>query len=56
MPAPAASLAATGGVVSARVSRLLDPPGRARRAGHGLALSAVLLALSAVSVLLPLLS
>jgi Zn-dependent protease with chaperone function len=56
LPTPSASLAATGGVVSARVDRLLDPPGRTRRACHGLALSAVLLALAAVSVLLPVLS
>ena len=56
LPTPAAALAATGGVVSARVSRLLDPPGRTSRACHGLALSAVLLALAAVSVLLPVLS
>jgi Zn-dependent protease with chaperone function len=56
LPTPSASLAATGGVVSARVRRLLDPPGRTRRACHGLALSAVLVALAAVSVLLPVLS
>ena len=56
LPTPAAALAATGGVVSARVGRLLDPPGRTRRACHGLGLSAVLLALAAASVLLPVLS
>lgn len=56
LPTPAAALAATGGVVSARVRRLLDPPGRVSRVCHGLALSAVLLALAAVSVLLPVLS
>jgi Zn-dependent protease with chaperone function len=56
LPTPSASLAATGGVVSARVRRLLDPPGRTSRACHGLALSAVLLALAGVSVLLPVLS
>jgi Zn-dependent protease with chaperone function len=56
LPTPSASLAATGGVVSARVGRLLDPPGRTRRACHGLALSAVLLALAAASVVLPVLS
>jgi hypothetical protein len=55
LPTPSASLAATGGVVSARVRRLLDPPGRTSRACHGLALSAVLLALAGVSVLLPVL-
>ena len=53
---PSAALAATGGVVSARVRRLLDPPGRTSRACHGLALSVVLLALGAASVLLPVLS
>jgi Zn-dependent protease with chaperone function len=55
-PTPSATLAATGGVVSARVQRLLDPPGRTSRACHGLALSAALFALTAVSVLLPVLS
>jgi len=53
LAAPPTSLAATGGVVAARVGRLLDPPGRTSRACHGLALAAVLLALVAVSVLLP---
>ena len=56
LPTPSAALAATGGVVGARVQRLLDPPGRTRRACHGLGLSAVLLALAAASVLLPVLS
>jgi Zn-dependent protease with chaperone function len=56
LPTPSAALAATGGVVSARVGRLLDPPGLTRRACHGLALSAVLLTLAAASVLLPVLS
>jgi Zn-dependent protease with chaperone function len=56
LPTPSASLAATGGVVTARVRRLLDPPGRTRRACHGLALSGVLLALAGASVLLPALS
>ena len=56
LPTPSAALAATGGVVSARVQRLLDPPGWTRRACHGLGLSAVLLALAAASVLLPVLS
>jgi Zn-dependent protease with chaperone function len=56
LPTPAAALAATGGVVSARVRRLLDPPGRTRRACHGLALSALLLALATIPVLLPALS
>jgi Zn-dependent protease with chaperone function len=56
LPTPAPALAATGAIVSARVHRLLDPPGRARRAYHGLALSAVLAALAAVPALLPVLS
>ena len=56
LPTPSAALAATGGVVSARAHRLLDPPGWTRRACHGLALSALLLALAAVPVLLPVLS
>jgi Zn-dependent protease with chaperone function len=56
LPMPSASLAATGGVVSARVGRLLDPPDRTRRICHGLALSGVLLALAALSVLLPVLA
>ncbi len=56
LPTPAAALAATGGIVSARVRRLLDPPGWTSRAYHGLALSAVLLALAAVPALLPVLS
>jgi len=56
LPTPATALAATGAIVSARVYRLLDPPGRSRRAYHGLALSAVLVALAAVPALLPALS
>jgi Zn-dependent protease with chaperone function len=56
LSAPSTSLAATGGVVTARVRRLLDPPSWTRRAGHGLALAGVLLALAAVSVLLPVIS
>jgi hypothetical protein len=56
LPTPAAALAATGGVVTARVRRLLDPPGWTSRAYHGLALSAVLLALAAVPVVLPVVS
>jgi Zn-dependent protease with chaperone function len=56
LPTPATALAATGAIVSARVYRLLDPPGRTRRAYHGLALSAVLVALAAVPALLPVLS
>jgi Zn-dependent protease with chaperone function len=56
LPAPAAALAATGGAVTARVSRLLDPPSGTSRACHGLALAGVLAALAAVSVLLPVIS
>jgi Zn-dependent protease with chaperone function len=56
LPAPSASLAATGGAVTARVGRLLDPPSGTSRAWHGLALAGVLLALTAVSVLLPVIS
>jgi len=56
LAAPSTSLAATGGVVTVRVRRLLDPPSGASRACHGLALAGVLLALVAVSVLLPVLS
>jgi Zn-dependent protease with chaperone function len=56
LPTPAPALAATGAIVSARVHRLLDPPGRTRRAYHGLALSAVLVALAAMPALLPVLS
>jgi Zn-dependent protease with chaperone function len=56
LPAPPASLAATGGAVTVRVRRLLDPPSGASRACHGLALAGVLLALAAVSVVLPVIS
>jgi Zn-dependent protease with chaperone function len=56
LPAPSASLAATGGAVTARVGRLLDPPSGTSRAWHGLALAGVLLALTAVSVFLPIIS
>jgi len=56
LPAPSASLAATGSAVTARVGRLLDPPSGTSRACHGLALAGVLLALTAVSVLLPVIS
>jgi Zn-dependent protease with chaperone function len=56
LPAPSASLAATGGAVTVRVRRLLDPPSGASRACHGLALAGVLLALAAVSVALPVIS
>jgi Zn-dependent protease with chaperone function len=56
LAAPPAALAATGGAVTVRVRRLLDPPSGTSRAWHGLALAAVLLALGAVSVLLPVIS
>jgi Zn-dependent protease with chaperone function len=56
LTAPSAALAATGGAVTARVRRLLDPPSGASRACHGLALAGVLAALAAVSVLLPVIS
>jgi Zn-dependent protease with chaperone function len=49
--APAAWLAATGGVVAARVQRLAEPPPRARWLCHGLALAALTLAIAAVSAL-----
>ena len=42
---PAAALAVTGGAVTARVQRLLEPPRRARHARNGLALLAVTLLL-----------
>jgi len=50
-PVPAAWLAATGGVVAARVRRLADPPARTRRVCHGLALAALTLAIAAGSAL-----
>jgi Zn-dependent protease with chaperone function len=46
---PAPALAVTSGAVTARVHRLLDPPGRGRHARYGLALAAVMLLLAAVS-------
>jgi Zn-dependent protease with chaperone function len=46
---PGAALAATGGPVSARVDRLLDPPRRGRRARYGLALAAMMMLLASVS-------
>jgi Zn-dependent protease with chaperone function len=51
--APATWLAATGGVVTARVRRLADPPPRARWVCHGLALAALTLAIAAASALVP---
>jgi len=53
---PAAWLAATGGVVSARVRRLADPSPPARRVCHGLALTALTLAIAASSALVPVLA
>jgi Zn-dependent protease with chaperone function len=52
-PTPAAWLAATGGVVAARVRRLAEPPPRARKMRHGLALAALTLAIAAASALVP---
>jgi Zn-dependent protease with chaperone function len=49
--APAAWLAATGGVVAARALRLADPPAHTRRVRHGLALAALTLAIAAASAL-----
>ena len=55
-PEPAAWLAATGGVVAARVRRLADPPAPGRWLCHGLALAALTLAIAAASALVPLLA
>ena len=52
-PAPAAWLPGAGGVVAARVRRLADPPPPARWLCHGLALTAVTLAIAAASALVP---
>ena len=46
---PAPALAVTSGAVTARVHRLLDPPGRGRHARYGLALATVMLLLASVS-------
>jgi Zn-dependent protease with chaperone function len=46
---PAPALAVTSGAVTARVHRLLDPPGRGRHARYGLALVTVMLLLATVS-------
>ena len=48
---PASWLAATGGVVAARVLRLADPPPRARRVRHALALAALTLTIATASAL-----
>jgi Zn-dependent protease with chaperone function len=51
--APAAWLAATGGVVATRVRRLAEPAPPARGVCHGLALAALTLAIAAASALMP---
>ncbi|MDQ2815486.1 MAG: M56 family metallopeptidase [Actinomycetota bacterium] len=53
LPVPRGSLAATGGAVTARVQRLLEPPSRSRRACHGLVLTGVIIAIAAASAALP---
>ncbi len=53
---PTAWLAATGGLVAARVRRLADPPAPARWLCHGLALAALTLAIAAASTFVPLLA
>lgn len=53
MPTSAAWLPAAGGAVAARVRRLADPPPPARWLCHGLALTALTLAIAAVSALVP---
>jgi Zn-dependent protease with chaperone function len=51
--APAAWLAATGGVVETRVRRLAEPPPFTRWVCHGLALAALTLAIAVASALVP---
>jgi Zn-dependent protease with chaperone function len=51
-PEPAAWLAAAGSVVAARVRRLAEPAPPARRACHGLALAALVLAIAATPLLM----
>ncbi len=51
--APTAWLAATGGVIAARMHRLANPPARARSLGQGLALVAVTAVIVAASALVP---
>jgi Zn-dependent protease with chaperone function len=51
--APAAWLAATGGVVATRVRRLAEPPPFTRWMCHGLALAALTLAIVVASALVP---
>ena len=48
-PVPATALAATSGLVTARVHRLLDPPRRGRCARYCLALSTVMVLLATAS-------
>ena len=52
-PAPAAWLAATGGVIAIRVRRLAEPAPPGRRACHGLALAAITLAILGATALVP---
>jgi Zn-dependent protease with chaperone function len=54
--APTGWLAATAGVVTARIRRLADPPPPARWVCHGLALTTLTLAIAAASALVPLLA
>jgi Zn-dependent protease with chaperone function len=54
--APATWLAATGGVVTARVRRLADPSASARCLCYALALTALTVAIAAASTLVPLLA
>jgi Zn-dependent protease with chaperone function len=51
--APPDWLAATGGVIAARMHRLANPPARARSLGQGLALVAVTAAIVVASALVP---
>ena len=51
--APAAWLAATGGVIAARMHRLANPPARARSLAQGLALVILTAAIVAASALVP---
>jgi Zn-dependent protease with chaperone function len=51
--APLAWLAATGGVIAARMHRLANPPARARSLGQGLALVTLTAAIVTASALVP---
>ena len=55
-PAPASWLPAAGGVVTARVRRLAEPPAPGRLACYGLTLAAGTLAIAAAAVLVPVLA